>query len=144
MKLRDIMTTNVKVISPTASVQDAARMMRSLDCGALPVCQDDRLVGLVTDRDLVVRALAEDVDVEQFTVADCMTTSVTFCFENQSIDDVIRLMKEQKIRRVPVLNEARRIVGIVALGDLAVQAPQHEKIHSVLESLSDSEKTRAA
>jgi CBS domain-containing protein len=122
MKLRNVMTRNVEVIQPDAPIQQAAQKMKSLDVGSLPVCDGQRLVGMITDRDIVVRAVAEGDgrQVNQFTVQDVMTGKVVYCYEDDDIDEAARIMSEEQIRRLPVLNRDKRLVGIVALGDVAV------------------------
>jgi CBS domain-containing protein len=122
MKLRNVMTRNVEVIQPDAPLQQAAQKMKSLDVGSLPVCDGQRLVGMITDRDIVVRAVAESDgrQVNQFTVQDVMTGKVVYCYEDDDIDEAARIMSEEQIRRLPVLNRDKRLVGIVALGDVAV------------------------
>jgi CBS domain-containing protein len=124
MKLRDVMTQNVEVIEPDASLREAARKMKSLDVGSLPVCDGQRLVGMVTDRDIVVRAVAEDNgrQLMEYTVQDVMTNKIVYCYEDDDVEEAARLMSEEQIRRLPVLNRDKRLVGIVALGDVAVDA----------------------
>lgn len=124
MKLRDVMTQNVEVIEPDASLREAARKMKSLDVGSLPVCDGQRLVGMVTDRDIVVRAVAEDNgrQLMEYTVQDIMTNKIVYCYEDDDVEEAARLMSEEQIRRLPVLNRDKRLVGIVALGDVAVDA----------------------
>jgi CBS domain-containing protein len=138
MKLRDVMTRNVEVIAPDALIQEAARKMKSLDVGSLPVCDGQRLVGMVTDRDLVVRALAQDDgrQLEQFTVQEVMTDHVTYCYEDDSIEEAARLMSEEQIRRLPVLNREKRLVGIVALGDVAVDTSDSSMSGEALKEIS--------
>jgi CBS domain-containing protein len=138
MKLRDVMTRNVEVIRPDDPIQEAARKMKSLDVGSLPVCDGQRLVGMVTDRDIVVRALAEGNGqrVEQFKVQDVMTDHVTYCYEDDSVQEAARIMSEEQIRRLPVLNREKRLVGIVALGDVAVDTHDPEMSGRALKDIS--------
>lgn len=135
MKLKDIMTDDVEVISPNASVYEAARMMRLLDIGALPVCDGERIVGMLTDRDLTVRSSAEGRDPRTTSVKEAMTPQIVWCFDDQSVEEAEALMQEQQIRRLPVLDRDKRLVGIVSLGDLATRA--HDPgVVSTLEEVS--------
>jgi CBS domain-containing protein len=95
--------------------------MRSLDVGVLPVCDGDRLVGMLTDRDLTIRAVAEGRDPKITTVEEVMTPEVAYCFEDQDIEEAERVMEKHQIRRLPVLNREKRLVGIVSLGDFATK-----------------------
>lgn len=136
-KIKDVMTRNVQVISPTSSIQEAAQRMKELDIGVLPVCDGDRLLGTVTDRDIVVRALAQETNSNGKTVRDVMTSPIVFCFEDQDIEDVARIMEVKQIRRLPVLNRERRLVGIASLGDIAVRGGQEELIGEILEKVCE-------
>ena len=118
MKVRDAMTTNVVLARPDQSIRDAARLMAKIDAGVLPVGENDRLVGMITDRDIAVRAVAEDKPPDT-PVRDVMSKEVLYCFEDESIEHVAHTMGEQQVRRLPVLNREKRLVGIVSLGDLA-------------------------
>ena len=119
MQVSKLMTRDVQLITPTQTIRDAARMMLELDAGALPVQQDDRLVGMITDRDIAVRAVAEGKSPDTL-VRDVMSSEVLYCFDDQEIKDIARNMGEVKVRRLPVLNRDKRLVGIVSLGDLAL------------------------
>jgi len=119
MRIAEVMTRNVKVIGPERSVREAARLMDNLNVGSLPVCDGERLVGMITDRDITVRATAVGEDPDQTQVKEIMTDDVRWCFEDDEVNDVVRTMGDVQIRRVPVVDRAKRLVGIVALGDLA-------------------------
>ena len=121
MQINRIMTEYVEVITLEKSIQEAAKQMRSLDVGVLPVCNGDRLVGMLTDRDLTIRVVADGRDPKSTTVEEVMTRQVVYCFEDQDIEEAERVMEKHQIRRLPVLNRDKRIVGIVSLGDLAVK-----------------------
>ena len=137
MQIAEIMTRNVECTKPGASLMDAARKMKELDVGPLPVCgDDDRLVGMLTDRDIVVRGVADRRDMEQTKVQDIMTREVDYCMEDQPVEHAARLMREKQIRRLVVLNQNRRLVGIVSLGDLAVDAQDEALVESALEGIS--------
>jgi CBS domain-containing protein len=117
----DIMTRNVQWVSPQESLQRAAQIMDELNVGALPVCDGDRLVGIVTDRDITVRATSAGIAPDEAVVDEVMSTDVRWCFEDQLVDEVMQQMADTQIRRVPVVShdEDHRLLGIVSLGDLA-------------------------
>lgn len=119
MRVADLMTREVRVISPERSIREAARLMDDLNVGVLPVCDGRRLVGMVTDRDITVRATAAGLPPDDTQVREVMSHDVRWCFADASAEDVARTMSEMQIRRLPVVDRERRLVGIVALGDLA-------------------------
>ncbi len=121
MRVSEAMTRDVRVARPDQTIQDAAKMMADIDAGVLPVGENDRLVGMITDRDIVVRAVAEGQG-PQTLVREVMTSDVKYCFENEDTDQVARNMADQQVRRLPVVNREKRLVGILSLGDLAVMA----------------------
>ena len=123
MKASKCMTRDVELVSPTQTIREAAQMMVELDAGALPVQQDDRLVGMITDRDIAVRAVAQGKSPET-RVRDVMSPEVLYCFDDQEIEDVSRNMGEVKVRRLPVVNRDKRLVGIISIGDLALKEEQ--------------------
>jgi CBS domain-containing protein len=120
----EIMTRNVQSISPRESARRAAQMMDDLNVGALPVCDGERLVGMVTDRDITVRATSAGLAPEDVVVDDVMSTDVRWCFEDQPLDEVMQQMADTQIRRIPVVShdDAHRLVGIVSLGDIATKS----------------------
>ena len=142
MQLKDIMTPRVEVISPEATLQEAAQKMSQLDVGPLPVCDGEQLVGMLTDRDITVRAVAEGCDPTTTTVREAMTPELVYCFEDQAVQEAARLMEQYQIRRLPILNRHKRLVGIVSLGDLAVSASDQTLAGEVLEQVSESAKPR--
>jgi CBS domain-containing protein len=121
MQLKDVMTTDVQLADPTIKLREAASMMRDGDFGLLPVGANDRLVGTITDRDIAVRAVAEGKDPNTTTVGDVMSKGIRYCFEDQEVEEAAKLMAQAQIRRLPVLNRDKRLVGIVALADIAVE-----------------------
>ena len=118
MKVSDIMTRNVTLLTPDQTICVAASLMAEIDAGALPVGENDRLVGMITDRDIVVRAVAHGRTAAT-KVGAVMSTEVLYCFDTDDIDDVARNMGDSQVRRLPVVNRDKRLVGIVSLGDLA-------------------------
>jgi CBS domain-containing protein len=121
MKLTDIMSRNVEVVRPAASIFEAAEKMRSLDVGVLPVTEGELLLGIITDRDITVRAVAQGRDPKSTRVQDCMTSGPVSCFEDPDSEAAVRLMEEKQIRRLPVLSRDNRLVGVVSLGDIATK-----------------------
>ncbi len=137
MQLREVMTRNPEVVPPTATLEEAARKMDQLDVGPLPVCEGDRLIGLVTDRDITVRATSAGKDPRSTPIAEAMSKDLVYCFEDQDVRDAARIMEDQQIRRVPVLNREHRLVGIVSLGDLATTGRDDRMTGEVLERVSE-------
>ena len=119
MQVQDLMTHDVTTVHPEESLKKVARLMADLDVGVLPVRQDDRLVGMVTDRDLAVRGLAEDCGPES-KVRQVMTPDVKYCFFDQEIEEIAANMADIQVRRLPVLDHDKRLVGILSLCDIAV------------------------
>jgi CBS domain-containing protein len=119
MELREIMTADVCIIAPTATIGAAARMMRERNIGMLPVGENDRLVGSITDRDIAIKGAADDRNPEATSVREVMSERIVYGFEDQSVEEGARLMGENRIRRLPVLDRDKRMVGIVSLGDIA-------------------------
>jgi len=137
MQLKEMMTPNVEVIHPDATLQEAAQKMKGLDVGPLPVCTGKRLEGMLTDRDITVRAVAEGRDPRTTKVQEVMTSEVVYAFEDQDITEAARLMEECQIRRVVVLNRDKQLVGIVSLGDLAVHTGDERQAGQTLERVSE-------
>jgi CBS domain-containing protein len=119
MKVSEVMTRDVQLIEPTQSIRDAARMMADLDAGILPVREGDRLVGMITDRDITVRAVAQGRGPVP-PVREVMTDDVKYCYEDDDTQDVARNMADIQVRRLPVLTRDKRLVGIISLGDMAM------------------------
>ena len=124
-RISDVMTRGVEVIAPDASLQRAAQVMDELNVGALPVCAGGELLGMITDRDITVRATALGMEPTQHSVKEVMTEQTRWCTEDQSAEEVMKQMGDGQIRRLPVLNAEREIVGIVSLGDLATRQGRH-------------------
>jgi CBS domain-containing protein len=119
MKVSEVMTRDVQLIEPTQTVQEAAKLMAELDAGIMPVREGDRLVGMITDRDITVRAVAQGRGPET-PIREVMTDDVKYCYEDDDTDDVARNMADIQVRRLPVLTRDKRLVGIISLGDMAV------------------------
>lgn len=118
MKIKDIMTRDVEIISPEKSICDAAKIMEQIDSGALLVNEGDRLVGVITDRDITIRAVAEGLGVDT-PVRQIMSKNVLYCFEDEDVQHVAENMADEQVRRLPVLNRNKRLVGVVSLGNIA-------------------------
>ena len=137
MRVSEVMTRGVECTGPDATLQEAAAKMKSLDVGPLPVCDNDRLVGMVTDRDITVRATAEGDAPKDVRVRDVMTPEVIYCFEDALVKDAALLMQQKQVRRLLVLNRDKRLVGIVSLGDLAVETGDDKLAGKTLEQVSE-------
>ena len=120
MQLSEIITRDVETIPPEATVREAAQRMRSMDVGSLPVCDGAHLLGMITDRDITVRATADGCNPEQTCVRDAMTPNIEYVFEDDDVQRAAQIMQDKQIRRLPVVSRGdKRLVGIVALGDIA-------------------------
>lgn len=133
--IAEVMTRDVQSISPQETVRRAAQMMDELNVGALPVCEGEDLVGMITDRDITVRATAAGQSPDNARVRDVMTDDVRCCFDDQTVDEVMQQMGSTQIRRVPVVeHDSRRLIGIVSLGDLATK--HSAQVDRTLEEIS--------
>ena len=137
MQIREIMTQGAEVVYLDDTAQEAAAKMRELDVGALPVCDGDRIQGLVTDRDMAIRLVAEGRDPSRIKVSDIMTPGVSYCFDDQSVEEAVMLMEAQQIRRLPILNRDKQLVGMLSLGDLALRTEGTEDEDLADEALKD-------
>jgi CBS domain-containing protein len=137
VQIKDVMTHNVECVCPEASLKEAASIMKSKDFGALPVCANDRLVGMLTDRDIAIRAVAGGLDPIRTQVGDCMTGGIVYCYEDEDVSEASRIMEEKQIRRLTVLNQDKRLVGIVSLGDIAIRAGSKQLGGEILERVSE-------
>ena len=122
MKIREIMTPDAQCIRPDESLVDAALLMRQLDVGVLPVCDGDELLGVLTDRDIAIRAVADSRHPATTMVREVMSPGTITVFDDQDVDEAVHIMEQHQIRRAPVINRDNRLVGIVSLGDIAVDA----------------------
>jgi CBS domain-containing protein len=119
MKVNEIMSKDVQLASPDATIQKAAEMMAECDAGIIPVGDGDRLVGMITDRDIAIRAVAKALDPQKTRVRDVMSAEVKYCFDDEDVNHVVQNMAELQVRRLPVVNRDKRLVGIVTVGDIA-------------------------
>jgi CBS domain-containing protein len=125
MKVKETMSTNVRLARPDQTIREAAQAMADVDSGVLPVGENDRLVGMITDRDIAIRGIAEGKGPDA-KIRDVMSTEVRYCFDDDDVDDVLHTMSALKVRRLPVLNSDKRLVGIISLGDIATQGAMAE------------------
>ena len=141
MQLREIMSRDVEVIAPEATIREAAEKMREIDVGPLPVCNGKRLVGILTDRDIVIRAIADGHDPATTPVEQAMSDEVVYCFDDDESEDAARLMREHQIRRLPIVDHDKKLVGIVSLGDLAVETRDEQLAGETVRKISEPPKT---
>ena len=135
-QIRDVMTANPTTVTDTDSVLDVARIMRDQDTGVVPVVSGKKIIGLVTDRDIVVRAIAGGKDIRNARVNDVMTKQVRTVNEDASVREVLEMMSGAQIRRVPVVNRNNELVGIVSMKDIAVETNQDSKLGKTVEDIS--------
>lgn len=136
MKVSEAMTRDVRVANPDQSIREAAQMMVDLDAGALPVGAEDRLIGMITDRDIAIRGVAKGRTPDT-PVRDVMTADVKYCFEDEEIENVARNMADIQVRRLPVVNREKRLVGIIAIADLAANEDM-EVVGAAVSGISES------
>ena len=137
MQLKEFVNSRVETVQPDDTLQRAAEKMRELDVGSLPVCEGGQLVGMITDRDITIRAVAKGSDPAAATVRQVMTSEVLSCFENDDVEEAARIMQENQVRRILVLNEAKDLVGITSLGELATVTGDRVLAGETLESVSE-------
>lgn len=131
MLARDLMTRGVECVGPQEKLRDVAVKMRDMDVGSFPVCEGGRLTGVVTDRDIAIRCVAEGDDPNQTAVRDAMSEDLIFCFEDQTVDEVSQLMRQHQVRRLPVLDGDKNMIGIIAVADLALTASDEDTADAV-------------
>jgi CBS domain-containing protein len=137
MQIKEVMTRGVEVIRPEDTLQEAARKMKTIDVGPLPVCDGERLVGMITDRDIIVRATAEGRDPKTTPVKEAMTPGIVYVYEDQDLEEAARVMKDRQLRRLVVLDRNKKLVGILSLGDIAADTKDEELSGEVLEKISE-------
>ena len=135
MKVRDAMHKSAEWVEATTPIQTIAMKMRDLDVGAIPIGENDRLIGMVTDRDIAIRAVADGRDVSTLTAREVMSKGIVYCRDNEDVEDAVRIMEQKQIRRLPVLDEKKRVVGMLSLGDVCHSA-SHEISGETLTAVS--------
>jgi CBS domain-containing protein len=137
MKVQEIMTSKVECVWPEDTLQEAALKMKEMEIGPLPVCDRLHIVGMLTDRDIVIRGVAAGRDPRLAKVRDVMTRDIIRCYEDEEVEEAERLMRSRQVRRVLVVNRDDRLVGILSLGDLAAQTGNPERVGVLLQSVSE-------
>jgi len=141
-QVADVMTRGVRTLSPQDSMLRAAKAMEELNVGSVPVCDGEQLLGMVTDRDITVRGVAHGKPAESTPLSDVMSKGVRWCFEDDSIDKVVDEMRDSKIRRLPVVDRDKHLVGILSLGDVAAKADSFEAGEALADISEPSEPER--
>lgn len=136
MQIKEIMTHGIEAVHPDATIKEAAEKMRMLDIGIIPVCENNQLLGMLTDRDITVRATAAGNDPTESKVRDVMTPDIVCCFEDQDVEEAARLMEERQIRRLLVLDRDKKMVGMISIGDLALCMDDQKLAGQTLEQVS--------
>jgi len=136
MKVKEAMHKGVEWREPTTPISEIAKVMKQNDVGAVPISQNDRLVGIITDRDITCRAVANGTDLANLTAGDIMTKGIVYCTENEDIEDAVHLMENNQIRRLPVINDEKRMVGMLSLGDLT-HSVSHELVGELAEAVAE-------
>jgi CBS domain-containing protein len=136
MKLKAIMTRDVQLVGPNDSLSDVAQKMKEEDTGALPICDGEKIQGMITDRDIVIRVLAEGKNLNDLKASDVMSKHVHYCLEDDDILEAAKLMQRKQVRRLVVLNEAHKLVGLVSLGDIAMHIGPGEVVGRTLKKIS--------
>lgn len=126
MQIHEIMTQKVVIVEPTLPISKAAEKMRELDIGFLPICEHDKLVGVLTDRDITVRSVAQGRDPRLAPISEIMSQQVFYCYHDEDVERVAAYMKDREVRRLVILNREKRLVGVVSLGDIAKASGEHE------------------
>ncbi|MEZ0390940.1 MAG: CBS domain-containing protein [Pseudobdellovibrionaceae bacterium] len=143
MLVQECMIRNVEIANPQMNLREVAKKMRDGDFGVMPVGEHDRLVGMITDRDIAIRAVAEGKDPAKTLVGDCMSKQVLYCYEDQTLEDVAKNLGDNQVRRLPVLNRQKRLVGILSLADLALSDADPDQVEAALYHISQKESHRS-
>ena len=140
MKAQDIMAKDPRCVTPRTSIQEAARLMKTEDVGALPVIESDssrKLVGIITDRDITIRAVADGRDIGSVTVNDVMSKGATTAKASDTVDDVMKVMGREQVRRIPIVDDRDQLVGIVSQADVVLKAKSDSKSEHTVEKISE-------
>lgn len=137
-QIRDFMTTNPKCVTEKDSIRDAAKIMKDQDAGVVPVLDGKKVIGIITDRDIVVRGIAEGKNLETLQVSELMTKSVRSVREDAAVSEVLKLMSSSEVRRIPVVNNSDELVGIVSIGDISINTNQDDNVGKAIESISEA------
>ena len=142
MKVKDVMTRNCTYVSPQTTLSEAAKIMGDQDIGFIPVAENDKMIGMVTDRDIVIRAVAKGAAASS-AVKDAMSPKTFYCYDDQDAEEVCANMAEIKVRRLPVVNREKRLVGVVSIGDLA-QGINKSNVGQTVKVITDPSDTAKA
>jgi len=123
MRVNKVMTAGIRIAEPDEDIPHAAKKMRSQNIGALPVMENGKLIGMVTDRDIVIRAVGANKDTEEMKVREIMSDECFWCLENEELEDAVRIMEQNQVRRLPVMNDNKKVVGMLSIEDVAMHAP---------------------
>ncbi len=137
MKVSEIMSREPVVVAPGTNLCEAAQLMRDLDVGMIPVCDGDTLQGMITDRDIAIRAVAAELDPATVGVEEVMTRNVLYCFEDDPIEEAAKMMEDAQVRRLVVLTRDKRLIGIMSLGDLATRTEERETVAEAVKAISE-------
>ena len=137
MKVSEIMSREPVVVAPGTTLCEAAQLMRDLDVGMIPVCDGDTLQGMITDRDIAIRAVAAELDPATVGVEEVMTRNVLYCFEDDPIEEAAKMMEDAQVRRLVVLTRDKRLIGIMSLGDLATRTEERETVAEAVKAISE-------
>ena len=138
MKIREIMNQKVECADPTLPISQAAEEMRDLDIGFLPICENDKLIGTVTDRDITTKSVAQGGDRRLAPVSEIMRPEVFYCYEDQDVEEVARYMQEKEVRRMVILSRDKKLIGVVSLGDIAKLSVEREVAGETLGKIADA------
>lgn len=137
MKVNEIMTADVEIIRPESTIQEAAQKLKTLEVGSLPVCNGRRLVGMITDRDITIRVVAEGMDPASTRVDQVMSPDLIWCFEDETLEEAEAKMMQKQIRRLPVISRDKELVGILAVGDIAIKTDEMAKVGETMREISE-------
>lgn len=135
MKVKDVMHSGAQWVSPDTPLSEIATRMKDLDVGSIPVGENDKLIGMVTDRDIACRAVADGRDCSTLTARDVMSEGIFYCHDTEDLEDALRIMEQKQVRRLPVINDKKRMVGILSMGDVS-HAASHELTGEAMTALS--------
>lgn len=135
MQVQDVLTDTVCYVSPQASLEDVAKKMKDHECGAIPVEKNDKMIGMVTDRDIVIRCVAASQDPQTMTAEQCMSPGMLYCYDTDEVESVLRNMGENAVKRLPVVDKDKKLVGIVSFGDLSAACDNKASSGEAMESI---------
>lgn len=144
MLVKEIMTKNPKILTPNSSVAEVVKEMQKLDCGFMPIAENGKILGVVTDRDITLRTISAGKDPTKTSVKEIMTTKTFSVSEDQKVDEAAKKMREQQIRRLVVLDKNNKITGVLSLGDIATRCKDHKIDSGIIEAVSEKKQYKKA